>query len=98
MASRCFRAGDGSSFVYVAGSTKQRRCVRDVVPPSLVRLRVVTERGRPSVKIGASEQSSGISLAGPTGTKDTYAILEANANISSLKLRAEDGREQVIKP
>jgi len=63
-----------------------------------VLLRLITERGRPSVKIGASEQASGISLAGPTGTKDSYAILEANATISSLKLRAEDGREQVIKP
>jgi hypothetical protein len=63
-----------------------------------VLLRLITERGRPSVKIAASEQASGISLAGPTGTKDTYAILEASASISSLKLRAEDGREQVIKP
>lgn len=63
-----------------------------------VLLRLITERGRPSVKLAASEQGSGISLAGPTGTKDTYAILEANTNASSLKLRAEDGREQVLKP
>ena len=63
-----------------------------------VLLRLITERGRPSVKISASEQASGISLAGPTGTKDSYAILEANATTSSLKLRAENGREQVLKP
>lgn len=63
-----------------------------------VLLRLITERGRPSVKIGASEQTSGISLAGPTGTKDTYAILQANADIGLLRLRSEDGREQVIKP
>ena len=63
-----------------------------------VLLRLITERGRPSVKIGASEQTSGISLAGPTGTKDKYAILEATDNISSLKLRAENGREQVFRP
>ncbi|MET0918698.1 MAG: hypothetical protein ABWY07_09805 [Burkholderiales bacterium] len=69
-----------------------------VRPQETVLLRLITERGRPSVKIGASEQVSGISLAGPTGTKDTYAILEADTNVSSLKLRSENGREQVIKP
>jgi hypothetical protein len=63
-----------------------------------VLLRLITERGRPSVKIAASEQAAGISLAGPTGTKDSYLILEANAATSSLKLRAENGREQVLKP
>ena len=63
-----------------------------------VLLRLITERGRPSVKIGASEQAAGMSLAGPTGTKDSYAVLEANATTSSLKLRAENGREQVLKP
>src|SRR5262245_12709199 len=58
-----------------------------------VLLRLSTERGRPSVKIGASEPASGISLAGPTGTKTTYAILQAKEETSSLTLRNEDGRE-----
>ena len=34
-----------------------------------VLLRLITERGRPSVKIGASEQAAGVSFAGPTNTK-----------------------------
>jgi hypothetical protein len=63
-----------------------------------VLLRLITERGRPSVKIGASEQAAGVSLAGPTGTKDTYVILEAKGSVSSLRLRNEDGREQIVKP
>jgi hypothetical protein len=63
-----------------------------------VLLRLITERGRPSVKIAASEEASGASFAGPTGTKESYAILEADAIASSLKLRAEGGREQVIRP
>jgi len=63
-----------------------------------VLLRLITERGRPSVKIGVSEQTAGMSLAGPTGTKDTYVILEASGTASSLRLRNEDGREQVVKP
>jgi hypothetical protein len=63
-----------------------------------VLLRLITERGRPSVKIGSSERTSGLSFAGPTGTKDTYLILESKGTTSSLKLRNEDGREQVLTP
>jgi hypothetical protein len=63
-----------------------------------VLLRLITERGRPSVKIASSEPSSGLSLAGPTGTKDTYLILQSKGTVSSLKLRNEDGREQVLTP
>jgi hypothetical protein len=63
-----------------------------------VLLRLITERGRPSVKLGASEEEAGISLAGPTGTKDTYIVLSAKGNSSSVKIRDESGREQVLKP
>jgi|SRR5690349_10633679 len=63
-----------------------------------VLLRLITERGRPSVKIGSSEPVSGLSFAGPTGTKDTYVILQSKGTASSLKLRNEDGREQVLGP
>ncbi|MDB5860305.1 MAG: hypothetical protein JWQ76_3994 [Ramlibacter sp.] len=63
-----------------------------------VLLRLITERGRPSVKIAASEQSAGLSFAGPTGTRDTYVILQSDGRASSMKLRNEDGRELVFKP
>ena len=63
-----------------------------------VLLRLITERGRPSVKIGASEQSAGLALVGPTGTKETYVQLGADGTVSSLRLKNEDGREQIIKP
>jgi hypothetical protein len=63
-----------------------------------VLLRLITERGRPSVKIGSSEPTSGLSFAGPTGTKDTYLILQSKGTTSFLKLRNEDGREQVVTP
>ena len=66
--------------------------------PETVLLRLITERGRPSVKIAASEEAAGLSFAGPTGTKDTYVILESKGTSSSLKLRNEDGREQTVKP
>jgi len=69
-----------------------------IVQGETVLLRLITERGRPSVKIGASEQVSGLSVAGPSGTKDAYAILQARNETSVLRLRSENGREQVIRP
>jgi hypothetical protein len=66
--------------------------------PETVLLRLITERGRPSVKIVASELAAGLSVAGPSTTKNTYVILEANGSTSSLRLRNEDGREQTVKP
>jgi hypothetical protein len=63
-----------------------------------VLLRLITERGRPSVKIAASEASSGLSVAGPTGTKDSYAILQAGRETSTLRLRSEDGKERLLQP
>ena len=63
-----------------------------------VLLRLITERGRPSVKIGASEQAAGLSLAGPSGTKDTYIILEAKGTATSLRLKNEDGRNWSVAP
>jgi len=79
-----------------------------VLPPSraasgeeqseTVLLRLITERGRPTVKLGSSEPTSGLSFAGPTGTKDSYLILQTKGTTSSLKLRNENGREQVLAP
>ena len=63
-----------------------------------VLFRLITQRGRPSAKIGVSEEEAGMSLAGPTGTKDTYLILSAKGTSSSIKIRDESGREQVLKP
>jgi len=66
--------------------------------PETVLLRLITEQGRPSVKISAAEPASGMSLVGPTGTKDTYVILQAKDVTSSLRLRNEDGHEQLLTP
>ena len=66
--------------------------------PETVLLRLITERGRPSVKISASEQLAGLTLVGPSNTKETYVQLGAKGTASSLRLKNEDGREQVIAP
>ena len=60
--------------------------------------RLITERGRPPVKIAAFEPASGLSFAGPTGTNDTYVTLGAKETTSSLKLRSENDRERLIAP
>jgi len=66
--------------------------------PETVLLRLITERGRPSVKISASEQLAGVTLVGPSGTKETCVQLGAKGTVSSLKLKNEDGRENVLTP
>lgn len=66
--------------------------------PEMVLLRLITELGRPSVKISASEDASGLSFAGPTGTSDTWTILEAKGTATFLRLRNEDGKESIVKP
>ena len=66
--------------------------------PEMVLLRLITERGRPSVKISASEEASGESFAGPTGTRNTYTILEAKGTATFLRLRNEDGKESIVRP
>jgi hypothetical protein len=63
-----------------------------------VLLRLITERGRPSVKLGASEPTSGLSFAGPTGTQSTYVILKSSDTVSTLELRNENGRRQLLQP
>jgi hypothetical protein len=66
--------------------------------PETVLLRLITERGRPSVKISASEETAGATFVGPTDTTNTYTTLQAKRTASSLKLKDEDGGETLIKP
>jgi hypothetical protein len=97
----------GRALEIVDGQGRVRASI-NVLPPGrapdgeetheTVLLRLNTERGRPSVKIGSSEPVSGLSFTGPTGTSDTYVILQAKGNASSLRLRNEDGREQIVAP
>jgi hypothetical protein len=63
-----------------------------------VLLRLITERGRPAVKISTSEQQSGMSLTGPTGTSHTYVQALAGSSASAVVVRSEDGGERRIEP
>jgi len=67
--------------------------------PETVLLRLITERGRPAVKISTSEAGgSGMSLAGPTGTHQTYVSIGAKDTSTTLKLKNEDGKEHLLVP
>ena len=67
--------------------------------PETVLLRLITDRGRPAVKISTSEAGgSGMSLAGPTGTRQTYVSIGAKDASTTLKLKNEDGKERMLTP
>jgi hypothetical protein len=63
-----------------------------------VLLRMMTERGRPAIKISTSEDGSGLAIVGPTGTHQTYVSVGARGNETTMKLKNEDGRERVFVP
>jgi len=64
--------------------------------PETVMFRLIDSKGRPEVKLGASEQGDGLGLVGVSDT--THVILQAEGADSSLKLTNKDGRQQIIKP
>ena len=69
------------------------------VAAETVLLRLITERGRPAVKISTSEAGgSGMALAGPTGTHQTYVSIGAKDTSTTLKLKNEDGKERTLVP
>ena len=66
--------------------------------PEMVILRLMNTRGRPAVKISASDQGSGLSVTGSADSHETYVTVASSGESSQLKLRDEDGRQQVIRP
>ena len=63
-----------------------------------VLLRLITERGRPAIKVSTSEEGSGMAIVGPTGTQQTYVSIGAKGNETTLKLKNENGRERTLLP
>jgi len=64
--------------------------------PESVLLRLISPKGRPNVKIGASDRGSGLGLGGEDDP--TYVQILAEGLNTSLKLTNKDGREKLIKP
>lgn len=64
--------------------------------PETVLLRLIDSKGRPNVKIAATEDGSVISLGGESDPTDIQ-LLARGAN-TSMKLIDKDGKQQLIKP
>ncbi len=64
--------------------------------PETVLLRLTTSKGRPTVKLAATEDGAALALGGESDP--TYAQVLARGANTSLKLVNKDGRQQVIKP
>jgi hypothetical protein len=66
--------------------------------PETVLLRLINGEGRPAIKISTSDTGSGMSITSGAGTHETYVSLGSSGPNSVIKLRNEDGREQILKP
>jgi hypothetical protein len=64
--------------------------------PETVLLRLMSPDGRPNVKLGASQNGSGLLIGGEANP--TYIQVLADGGETTLKLINKDGVERVIKP
>jgi hypothetical protein len=64
--------------------------------PETVLLRLINSKGRPTVKIAATERGAGQVLAGESDP--TYVQILAEGGGTSLKLSNKDGRVQTLAP
>ena len=65
--------------------------------PETVQLRLLDSQNGPHVKLGTTEDGSGLVLGGQTGTKGYTQLLSRGAD-PFIKIVNKDGREQIIKP
>jgi len=63
--------------------------------PAGVLLRLISSKGQPSVKIGASEDGGGLSFSNES---QGYLQLMAKESGGFLRIKNADGKEQLIKP
>jgi hypothetical protein len=77
--------------LHAAGTSKQT----GQKLPETVMLRLIDQKGRPEVKIGASVEGGGLSLVGESDA--TQLLLLADSG-SSLRLKNQTGQERVIQP
>jgi hypothetical protein len=64
--------------------------------PDTVILRLIDPKGKPVVKLAASEQGSVLGLLGDS--EPTYARIEAKGASTFVQLTNKDGHEQVVNP
>ncbi len=80
--------------LYPASTTKEGE-----KQPETVLFRLIDPNGRPGVKIGASADGTGMSLAGDSERRDWNGVqILAKAEGTTIKLTNKDGKVQTINP
>lgn len=64
--------------------------------PETVLLRLITSKGRPNIKIAATERGASQLLGGESDP--THVQILAEGSVTSLRLSNQDGRVHVVKP
>jgi hypothetical protein len=64
--------------------------------PETVLLRLIDSKGRPNVKIAATEDGSGVSLGGESNPTNIQLLARGDSTL--VKLINKDGSQHVIKP
>jgi hypothetical protein len=64
--------------------------------PETVLLRLIDSKGRPNVKLAATEDGSALALGGESDP--THVAIAARGSTTSLTLTNKDGQQQLIKP
>ena len=80
-----------ASITVLPGSTAKKQPF-----PETVIIRLIDAKGKPIVKLAASEQGSVLGLLGES--EPTYARIEASGASTFVRLTNKDGHEQVVKP
>jgi hypothetical protein len=66
--------------------------------PETTILRLMNTKGRPAIKVATSDEGSGMSLTGGADSRGTYVTPGSSGTTSQVKIKNEDGREQLLKP
>jgi hypothetical protein len=64
--------------------------------PETVMFRLIDSKGRPEVKMGASEQGGGVGFVGANDS--TQILLKAEGDDTMLKMINKEGKQQLLKP
>jgi hypothetical protein len=90
--------GSGLEIVDAEGRVRASISILPASGPSAetVLLRLIDSNGQPSVKIGTSLTSAGLSLVG--GDDESYIVLKAEGSAPVLKLARRDGPERTVEP
>jgi hypothetical protein len=87
---------DRASITVVPADPAVRMTDGTIGYPETVLLRLINSKGRPNIKIGATEREAGLFVGGESDPAHAQILAEGPG--SSLKLSNKDGCELLVKP